>query len=113
MSHHVLDDLFQVIAERAESYKAGDVDSASRTHKMLEAGRAKISQKIGEEAVEVVIEAISGKKKDLVDESADLLFFLVLLWAERGIVPEKVWAELRARLELPESEERTRRKKEV
>ena len=78
--------------------------------KMLTAGREKIAQKVGEEAVEVVIEAVGGSKKHIVEESADLLFFLILLWAERGIKPEKIWAELAERLGLPEAEERARRK---
>jgi len=107
---HTLDQVYDVIAARVASYEEGEVDPLSRTHKLLKAGRAKIAQKLGEEAVEVVIEAVGGKKKLLVEESADLLFFLTLLWAERGIEPEKVWAELGERLNLPESQERARRK---
>lgn len=107
---HTLDEVFALIADRVAAYEKGDVDTSSRTHKMLNAGRAKIAQKLGEEAVEVVIEAVSGKKKDLIEESADMLFFLTLMWAERGVKPEKVWEELRARLGLPEIEERARRK---
>ncbi len=107
---HTLDEVFDLINARVQAYEAGEVDPHSRTHKMLKAGREKIAQKLGEEAVEVVIEAVSGKKKLLVEESADLLFFLTLLWAERGVKPTKVWDELRARLGLPEEEERARRK---
>jgi len=110
MSTHTLDALFDLIADRVAAYEAGEVDPKSRTHKMLNAGRGKIAQKLGEEAVEVVIEAVSGKKKDLIEESADLLFFLTLLWAERGVAPERVWEELSARLGLPEPQERARRK---
>ena len=106
---HTLDAVFDLIAKRVAAYEAGEVDPKSRTHKLLAAGREKIAQKLGEEAVEVVIEAVAGRKKDLVEESADLLFFLTLMWAERGVKPEKVWAELSARLGLPEEQERARR----
>ena len=107
---HTLDAVFDLIADRVAAYEAGEIDPKSRTHKMLAAGREKIAQKVGEEAVEVVIEAVSGRKKHLVEESADLLFFLTLMWAERGVDPDKVWTELHARLGLPEEEERARRK---
>ena len=110
MSKHTLDQVFDIISDRVQSFEAGQIDPQSRTHKLLKAGREKIAQKVGEEAVEVVIEAVGGKKRLLIEESADLLFFLTLLWAERGVKPEKVWAELGARLGLPEAEERARRK---
>ena len=106
---HTLDAVFDLISARIRAYEAGELDPKSRTHKMLKAGRAKIAQKLGEEAIEVVIEAIAGGKKPLIKESADLLFFLTLVWAERGVRPVKVWDELQARLGLPEEEERARR----
>lgn len=109
MSKHTLDQVYDLIAERTKAFERGEIDPNSRTHKLLKAGRAKIAQKMGEEAVEVVIEAVSGKKKMLVEESADMLFFLTLMWAERGLEPERVWAELAARLGLPEEQERARR----
>ena len=108
---HRLDAVYARIAERVKAYEAGQADPSSRTHRLLAAGREKIAQKLGEEAVETVIEAVTGKKKDLVEESADLLFFLLLIWAERGLKPEKVWNELAVRLDLPEDKERARRKR--
>lgn len=108
---HPLDSVFQVVAARVSAYQQGNIDPGSRTHRLLKAGRAKIAQKVGEEAVEVVIEAVDGKKRALAEESADLLFFLTVLWAERGLDPNKVWAELQIRLGLPEAEERARRQR--
>lgn len=110
MSDHPLDRVFECVARRTQAFREGQIDPQSRTHRMLKAGRGKIAQKVGEEAVEVVIEAVGGKKRPLIEESADLLYFLTLMWAERGIDPEKIWAELDARLGLPEPEERARRK---
>ncbi|MGB0784915.1 MAG: phosphoribosyl-ATP diphosphatase [Alphaproteobacteria bacterium] len=110
MSEHTLDKVYELIVDRVSAFEAGKPDSNSRTHKLLKAGRAKIAQKLGEEAVEVVIEAVNGGKRELVEESADMLFFLLLLWAERGVKPKKVWLELSERLGLPEHEERARRR---
>lgn len=106
---HTLDALYDLISGRVADFQAGRIDPTSRSHKMLNAGRAKIAQKLGEEAVEVVIEAVAGKKRELIEESADMLYFLILLLAERGIDPAKVWEELADRLGLPEPEERARR----
>ena len=110
MTAHKLDQVYNIISERAAAFESGQIDPKSRTHRLLRDGRAKIAQKLGEESVEVVIEAVSGNKKDVVEESADLLFFLLLMWAERGIQPSKVWQELGDRLGLPENQERARRK---
>lgn len=75
-----------------------DADPAtSYTAKLLHRGTAKIAQKVGEEAVEVVIEAVQGRSGKLVSESADLLYHLMVLWADRGIAPDAVWRELQSR----------------
>lgn len=87
-----LDSLFKVI----ESRKGGD-PTASHTAKLFHKGTAKIAQKVGEEAVEAVIEAMRGDNAALVAESSDLLYHLLVLWADRGIDPAQVWAALKAR----------------
>lgn len=60
-------------------------------------GRAKIAQKVGEEAVETVIAATAADKPALIAESADLLFHLLVLWADAGVTPDDVAAELQRR----------------
>ena len=70
---------------------------ASRTAKLLAAGRNKMAQKLGEEAIEVAIDAARNNKEAVVGESADLLYHLVVLWAEMGIEPKDVWAEMARR----------------
>ena len=52
---------------------------------------------VGEEATEVVIEAIKGDRVGLVKESADLLYHLNVLWAAAGVSPSEVYAELERR----------------
>ena len=88
----VIDELFAVIASR----KGGDPET-SYTAKLFAKGRAKISQKLGEEAVETVVAALAETPEALTGESADLLYHLLVLWAECGIDPQTVWAELARR----------------
>jgi phosphoribosyl-ATP pyrophosphohydrolase len=57
-------------------------------------GLAKIAQKLGEEATETVIAAISGDNKELTGEAADLMFHLMVLLAEKGVPLADVLAEL-------------------
>ncbi len=88
----VLDNLFRTI----EGRKGGDV-TQSHTAQLFQKGTAKIAQKLGEEAVEAVIEAMRGDKAALVAESSDLLYHLLVLWADREIDPSEVWAKLKER----------------
>ena len=88
----VLDRLYQVI----ESRKGGD-PSSSYTAKLFARGRGKIAQKLGEEAVEAVIEGMRDDPGALTAESADLLYHLLVLWADAGVRPQDVWRTLAAR----------------
>jgi len=94
MSHdgRVVDELFRVIASR----KGGDPET-SYTAKLFAKGRPKIAQKLGEEAVEAVVAALVEGPAALAGESADLLYHLLVLWADCGLEPERVWAELARR----------------
>jgi phosphoribosyl-ATP pyrophosphohydrolase len=56
-----------------------------------------IAKKLGEEAVEALIEGIQGDKPKLIAESADLLYHLLTLWAACGVKPKAVWDELARR----------------
>lgn len=69
----------------------------SYTARLFERGPEKIAQKLGEEAVETVIAAAAGKRAEVIAESADLLYHLLVAWAEAGVAPEDVWAELESR----------------
>jgi phosphoribosyl-ATP pyrophosphohydrolase len=89
----VLDRLWQVVESRRQ---AGDVEN-SHSARLLARGTAKVAQKLGEEAVECVIEAIQGNRAATILESADLLYHLLVVWVDAGIRPEQVWAELRRR----------------
>ncbi len=72
----------------------------SRTARLMQGGRSKVAKKLGEEAVEVVIDAMSGSRENVVRESADLLYNLVALWTLLGIDPKEVWNEMDRRERL-------------
>ena len=60
-------------------------------------GRGKIAQKVGEEATETVIAALTQDRKALTGEAADLLFHLIVLLVDSGVSLADVMAELDAR----------------
>ena len=88
----LLDRLYEVIQSRR-----GADPATSRTARLFKKGVPKIAQKVGEEATETVIEGVSGPADKLAEESADLLYHLLVLWCARGIAPEAVWAVLAQR----------------
>ena len=87
-----LERLWQVIVSRR-----GADPQSSYTARLFARGRAKIAQKLGEEAVETVIEGVGENPAALIGESADLLYHLLVLWAAAGISPADVGAELARR----------------
>ncbi len=100
----ILERLYEVISERRKADPDG-----SYTAKLFDKGTEKIAQKLGEEAVETVIAALAGKKKEITGESADLLYHLFVLWADAGVKPGDVWAELAKREGLSGLEEKKSR----
>jgi phosphoribosyl-ATP pyrophosphohydrolase len=85
---------------RAVLAARGGDPAASRTTRLLQAGRGKISKKLAEEAVEVVIDAVHGDSAAVIRESADLLYHLVVLWTASNIHPDEVWTEMERRERL-------------
>jgi phosphoribosyl-ATP pyrophosphohydrolase len=107
MTEHPIDRLFAVITARRIA-SAGK----SYTAKLLKAGVAQCAKKLGEESVEAAIAAVGGKKKEIVAESADVLYHLLVLWAATGIKPQSVYDALekrRSRSGLAEKKARRRK----
>jgi phosphoribosyl-ATP pyrophosphohydrolase len=71
--------------------------ATSYVAKLTAKGRGKIAQKLGEEATETVIAALTEDKKALTGEAADLLFHLLVLLADCDVSLNEVLAELDAR----------------
>lgn len=89
-----LTELQDFINKRKEEMPEG-----SYTTKLFKDGVNKIAQKVGEEALETVIEATNGTNDHLVYEASDLLYHLLVLLTEKGLRIEDVAAELQKRHE--------------
>ncbi|MFV0322574.1 MAG: phosphoribosyl-ATP diphosphatase [Alphaproteobacteria bacterium] len=107
MKQDVLEELWAIIESRK-----GLSSKESWTAQLLNKGTAKICKKIGEEATEVVIAALAEKKKHVVSESADLLYHLFVLWADKGINPDQIYSELERRFAIGGIEEKNNRSQE-
>ena len=92
MAADILDTLEAVIRER----RTGD-PATSYVAKLTAKGRAKIAQKLGEEAVEAAIAAVLDDREGLTGEAADLLFHLLVLLADTGLSLDDVRTELARR----------------
>ncbi|BBF94471.1 phosphoribosyl-ATP diphosphatase [Blastochloris tepida] len=87
-----IDRLFQAV----RAAQAGG-NGRSRTAKLLNSGRIKIAKKVVEEAAEVSFEAVLENREAVIRESADLMYNLVVMWADAGITPKDVWSEMTRR----------------
>ncbi|WP_018264700.1 phosphoribosyl-ATP diphosphatase [Methylosinus sp. LW4] len=92
MSDFSLADLAQIIAS-----KRGADAAQSYTKSLFEAGTPRIAKKFGEEAVETVIAAMEGDRKNLTSEAADTLYHLLVLLEAGGVTLAEVLAELERR----------------
>ena len=99
-----LDTLEQTIRAR----RTASPDS-SYVAKLTARGRAKIAQKLGEEATETVIAAIQDDREELTKEAADLVFHLIVLLADAGLSLDDVRAELARREGMSGLEEKATR----
>jgi len=87
-----LEQLNQRVLERA-----GASPDESYTAKLIAKGVERCAQKLGEEAVEAVIAAVTGNKADLVAEAGDVLFHLLVLLRAGGVDLDAVMEELQSR----------------
>ena len=92
MNGQELNELYAVIADRKANPKEG-----SYTNYLFDKGLDKILKKVGEETTEVVIAAKNTDPQDVIYESADLLYHLLVLLVEKGIPYEAITEELAKR----------------
>ncbi|WP_035727674.1 bifunctional phosphoribosyl-AMP cyclohydrolase/phosphoribosyl-ATP diphosphatase HisIE [Eisenibacter elegans] len=95
-----LESLQGLIASRALEAAQG-LDSKSYTVELFRKGVNKIAQKVGEEAVETVIEATNGTPERLREEAADLLYHLLVLLQSQEMRLQDIIAVLQARNQKP------------
>ena len=106
MTKHILDNIFETI----EARKNADADT-SYVASLFAKGTNKIAEKVSEETTEAIIEAVQGNKENLTQESADLLFHLMVLWSDAGLKPDDVFDVLKQRQGMSGIEEKNNRKK--
>ena len=92
MTDFTLADLEKIVAERGRSG-----DPASYTAKLLGEGVERCAKKFGEEAVEAALAAVSGDRKALTAEAADVLYHLLVMLEAGGVRLAEVMAELQRR----------------
>lgn len=90
-----IDRLFQAVSVAHE-----DSPILARTARLRREGVNKMAKKVAEEAAEVAIEAVTGAREELIRESADLIYNLVVLWSATDVSPADVYAEMDRRERL-------------
>jgi len=101
----LLNDLLKTIHGRK-----GDNTDTSYTAKLLAKGLPKVTQKVGEEATEIVIAALVETKKDCIGEIADLMYHLSVLMALKDISWDDIASQLHQRMNMSGLEEKAARK---
>ncbi|RFB89815.1 phosphoribosyl-ATP diphosphatase [Rhizobium leguminosarum bv. trifolii] len=92
MSGFSLSDLESIVAERSTASP-----EQSWTAKLVAAGQPKAAKKLGEEAIEAVMAAVTGDRDNLTYEAADVLYHLLVVLKIAEIPLENVMAELERR----------------
>ncbi len=106
-SNFTLHDLAARVKERASASA-----DESYTRKLLDKGVGHAAKKFGEEAVETVIAAVDGDRKDLIAETSDLLYHLLIVLEARGVKLTEIEEELAKRTAQSGLEEKASRKKD-
>lgn len=88
----IVDFLYDLILSRRE-----EMPEDSYTTYLFEEGIDKILKKVGEESAEVIIASKNEPEQELIYESADLVYHMLVLLAERGITPAQIRRELKKR----------------
>ena len=81
----IIDTLYSVIAERKENPKEG-----AYTTYLFKEGVDKILKKVGEESSEVIIGAKNSSKEEVIYETSDLVYHMLVLLVEMGITPDEI-----------------------
>ncbi len=89
-------DIIKKLETVIKNRKSSDADN-SYVVSLFSKGRKKISQKIGEEAVELALAGVADDKNEAIAESADVIFHMMVLWADMGITADDVYNELARR----------------
>ena len=103
MADYNLEKLFDDLLKKKKFDKENSYTSSLLTNKNL------LAKKIGEEAIEVILEYLDNNKNKIINESADLLYHLCVIWISADIKPDDVWHELHRRKGISGLEEKKSR----
>ncbi len=98
------------IARNAGAFQTAAMTTHPMDRLLLAKGRLKCAKKLGEEAIETCLAAVAQDKAALANESAALLYHLLVLWTACDLTPEEVYAALSAREGRSGLEEKAARK---
>ncbi|EJF91084.1 phosphoribosyl-ATP diphosphatase [Bartonella tamiae] len=104
MTEFTLQTLEKIIAKRALS-----TDGTSYTASLINKGMGVATQKLGEEAIETIIAALSEDKAHLISESADLIYHLLVVWKSAGVTYSEVMDVLEKRTQQSGLQEKASR----
>ena len=93
MEEKLFFELSQIIKKRKK-----DLPKDSYVAKLFKKGKVKIANKLGEEAIETITAYLYEGKKELLEESADLVFHLLVLLEDSGLTIEEVEKTLKRRM---------------
>lgn len=89
----IVSQIYQTILERKSSPQEG-----SYTNYLFENGIDKILKKVGEESAETIIAAKNGNKEELISETSDLIYHILVMLANQGVSPNDIKKELESRV---------------
>ena len=91
MADYNLEKLFNDLSKRKKLDKEISYTSSLLANKNL------LAKKVGEESIEVILEYLDNNREDLIKESSDLLYHLIVMWISADVKPVDVWNELQRR----------------
>ena len=103
MTEYNLEKLFYDLLKKKNIDKEISYTSTLLTNKNV------LAKKIGEETIEVISEYLGNNKDKIIQESADLLYHLIVMWISSNVNPSEVWQELQKRKGISGFEEKKSR----
>ena len=100
MTEYNLEKLFYDLLKKKNIDKEISYTSTLLTNKNV------LAKKIGEETIEVILEYLDNNKDKIIQESADLLYHLIVMWISSNVNPSEVWEELQKRKGISGFEEK-------
>ena len=103
MNEQIIKEVFNILTQRKKSSEKKSYTSHLIKNPEL------LAKKIGEESIEMILEYLDNNKNKIINESADLLYHLCVMWISADIKPVDVWDELHRRKGISGLEEKKRR----